>query len=908
VTPALTFAAVFREELVEIGIELPNVAEENPVDSAKDSGPTKRTTAATDFEVNRVAREAAAEKALFEAVDGGSMDLSALCLSGGGIRSASFALGVMQTLANFGLLGHFHYLSTVSGGGYIGGWLSVWRSLQRDPDVFRRLNELSSKDARDPEEIRGIRRNSNYITPKLGLLSADTWTVLALYFRNLVLNWLIFVPFFVGCLLLPYWWEAVLYWFEGFRSPQVHFGFIAIGALLLLMGLTVAIYGRFRMEGQWLSRGRFLRWVLTPFVLSAACFSIAVPTMDPTTRSLGQAISLGSAIGLVVYFLAWLIGRRILKPSPSPVDRGELVAWVLSGGIVGVLVGCGVYYAAQGPWIRGTAVWGISAGISAYLIGDILYVGASSFRTRGDMDREWLARASGWLGAVAVVWAISASLVLYTPDILNTEERIWIGRIGGVAGFITLILGWSEKTGASLATQALKRLSLQQIASLAAIIFACALAILLSHVGQWLTRGLSSGMSSGASVLLEAGLLAGLILAAFGFSYFVNVNRFSLHSLYRNRISRAFIGSGRIGERKPDPFTGFDPDDNVCLVDVKPKENRDRLFHVINASLNVVATKNTAWQERKAESFVFTRLSCGNPKVGFRSTADYATGKGTGGITLATATAISGAAVSPNQGYNSSRLIGFLLMMFNVRLGWWLGNPQGKAYGREGPDLGITPALRELAGETTDTGKWIYLSDGGHFENLGLYEMVRRRCRFVVVSDAGCDPQFKFEDLGNAVRKIYIDQGVRISFRTFLLKPRQNPPAPGVRYAIGSIEYPGGARPGWLLYVKPTYQGTESLDIRNYATQHPDFPHESTVDQWFSESQLESYRALGALIMEDICTAGGSDRRRSMTLPELAGVAKSYLLTSAAPQPPALNVGSLSSGTARSGGARDEYV
>jgi hypothetical protein len=307
---------------------------------------------------------------------------------------------------------------------------------------------------------------------------------------------------------------------------------------------------------------------------------------------------------------------------------------------------------------------------------------------------------------------------------------------------------------------------------------------------------------------------------------------------------------------------------------------------VINATLNVVLPKDTAWQERKAESFVFTRLSCGNPRVDFQSTSDYATGRRVGGITLATATAISGAAVSPNQGYNSSPLIGFLLTMFNVRLGWWLGNPKSGACGRDGPGLGITPALKELAGATTDTGKWIYLSDGGHFENLGVYEMIRRRCRFIVVSDAGCDPNFRFEDLGNAVRKIYIDQGVQIRFKTFELKPRQKPPTPGLRYAIGSIVYPDDARharpPGWLLYLKPTYQGTESLDIRNYANQHEDFPHESTVDQWFSESQLESYRALGAYILEDLCTKGGRLKRPSMTLDDLRRVAEEYLPIQAA--------------------------
>ena len=96
-----------------------------------------------------------------------------------------------------------------------------------------------------------------------------------------------------------------------------------------------------------------------------------------------------------------------------------------------------------------------------------------------------------------------------------------------------------------------------------------------------------------------------------------------------------------------------------------------------------------------------------------------------------------------------------------------------KFYRREGPVLSIRPVLDELAGRTTDTGHYIYLSDGGHFDNLGLYEMVRRRCRFILVSDAGSDPAGAFEDLGNAVRKIWIDLGVRIEFDRLDVKPRQ---------------------------------------------------------------------------------------------------------------------------------------
>jgi len=128
------------------------------------------------------------------AVDSSATDLAALCLSGGGIRSATFALGVMQGLARYGLLSQFHYLSTVSGGGYIGSWLSAWRRHASDAEVFKTLN-ISQLTGKEAPQVRGLRADSNYLTPSLGLLSADTWTLIALSIRNLVLNWLLFVPF-----------------------------------------------------------------------------------------------------------------------------------------------------------------------------------------------------------------------------------------------------------------------------------------------------------------------------------------------------------------------------------------------------------------------------------------------------------------------------------------------------------------------------------------------------------------------------------------------------------------------------------------------------------------------------------------------------------------------------------------
>jgi hypothetical protein len=175
--------------------------------------------------------------------------------------------------------------------------------------------------------------------------------------------------------------------------------------------------------------------------------------------------------------------------------------------------------------------------------------------------------------------------------------------------------------------------------------------------------------------------------------------------------------------------------------------------------------------------------------------------------------------------------------------------------------------LEELFGLSDDDGPYVYLSDGGHFENLGLYEMVRRRCRFMLICDAGCDPQCTLEDLGNAVRKIWIDLGVGVVFERVDVAARREPPADGVYCALGRIRYPeAGAPEGVLVYVKPGFHGSEPPDIRSYAALHRTFPHEGTGDQWFSESQMESYRGLGSHILEAMCGDGGDDTDTPLSL------------------------------------------
>lgn len=239
--------------------------------------------------------------------------------------------------------------------------------------------------------------------------------------------------------------------------------------------------------------------------------------------------------------------------------------------------------------------------------------------------------------------------------------------------------------------------------------------------------------------------------------------------------------------------------------------------------------------------------------------------------------AISGAAASPNMGYYSSPVVTFLMTLFNVRLGWWLGNP-GPAgqippallarglkhyYELAHPKSAVYPIIAEALGWTDDRNNYVYLSDGGHFENLGLYEMVLRRCRLIVVSDAAGDPDFQYNDLGNAVQKVRTDFGIPIEFGEMKIFSRRDK-KPGAYCAIGTIRYSEidkgvEVHDGKIIYIKPAFYGNEPRDIYRYAMTHETFPQQSTGDQWFDESQFESYRKLGSHIVDTICNRGATD-------------------------------------------------
>src|SRR6266480_1484697 len=364
-----------------------------------------------------------------------------------------------------------------------------------------------------------------------------------------------------------------------------------------------------------------------------------------------------------------------------------------------------------------------------------------------------------------------------------------------------------------------------------------------------------------AQLFIVAFLMGVIVFFGLAMGFLINANKFSLHATYRNRLIRAYLAASRTS-RNPHRFTGFDPDDNFELS----KLLSQKPLHLINGTLNLVRGQQLAWQERKAESFTMSRQHCGSLTVNYRPSDQYGHG-----ITLGTAMAISGAAANPNMGYHSSPVLGLLMTLFNVRLGWWLGNPGspgGSTWQRSGPRYSVGPLFSEAAGNTTDRYKYVNLSDGGHFENLGLYQMVLRRCHYVVVSDGGEDPECSFADLGEAVRKIRVDFGIPIEFGPMSIYPRSQIDrlkGPGHNSAIGRIRYSvvdgSDAPDGVLVYIKPACYGDEPRDIYEYFKRNETFPHESTSDQFFSESQFESYRMLGVYTMEKLCTDCGGDFR-----------------------------------------------
>lgn len=940
--------------------------------------------------------------------------LNALCFSGGGIRSATFGLGVVQALAKKGLLDKFDYLSTVSGGGYLGSWLSAWTMRERLMIAEMEQNKASDEQAREamkeadmvessaqrieskgvdvdkvdpelgiravqkklggdptdkaksndnggspnpePRQLQYLREYSNYMSPRVGLFSADMWALIGIYLRNFSLNLTIFIPLIAAVLLIPRFFYSIIRW-KLLTGPNAA---IVIGIAVLLGAIAIAFIlnkqpsrnpnrsiVKYNTDG-WV----FLVGVL-PFVLMALALSgVWISTLQGQNdllddlnvygliESIPRRLLLGGVgyyvIGaLVVCGVGYAIFRVVRKINGTQAQItflnqfSTLVACVVWGVVSWfvvpqIFVPDLILAATAHDSVRPTTdylllyvCFSVPVFLLTFLVGATVFVGISS-RSATDEDREWLARYGAWMLIVCVVWITLNAIVMFGPIYVeelitidwnsywDSAKALLVSIIGVLSGVLSLFGGFSSKSEPKEPPKSRTSLVFAIVPKIAAVVFLMFIFVGISFATTVALRACLATPTDHSQVLAHStlGLLGAsfLILAFVGIfmAAVINVNKFSLHGAYRDRLVRAYLGASNIYQKK-DTFTGFDDEDNFQLHRLK----HQKPFHIINATLNLVGGKHLAWQNRKAASFTMSPLHCGSWILDYRRTNEYCRNTSYGAcahigkcnrmtkdcptdaagniigckipgraIRLGTAMAISGAAANPNMGYYSTSIVTFLMALFNIRLGWWLGNTGvagsdydwfrfGKArfFEKSSPSIAIFPLINETLGRTNENNRFLNVTDGGHFENLALYEMVLRRCKFIVLSDAAADEEFTFSEISNAIQKCYVDLGVKIVFKDgidiFSREDCAGRPDQRKRVAVADIIYPekdekGKNRVGKLIYLRPSFYGDEPTEVLNYADLNKSFPHQTTSDQFFDEKQFEAYRALGFHIMDKI--------------------------------------------------------
>jgi hypothetical protein len=904
--------------------------------------------------------------------------LQGICFSGGGIRSATLNLGVLQGLAKLGMLNHFDYLSSVSGGGYIHEWFAAWITREEEEQkragrtvsggeyipgsgfkaVEQRLVPLPSTKEfpTQPEPVRWLRRYSNYLTPQKGLFTGDTWVAVAIWLRNTFLNQIILISGLFALLLSPYLIEDFTFYLPPFWS------IVASVALFLVAASKIAIelqgeHARIRfmddheVEHQdpeaprrWGGEKTIQAFVVLPLLLACVLYLPVVASvpgvslLNPWAQDIGVFVLLWGLVvaaasaggGVEAYMgLHGLTDRK--KESSDQTEKAEQGLWttvkktvriavVGLGGLVianaalsalaGTLLFIGVRsilrYETLAHWLPASLlpeICRVQLAFGPPLLFAVpffaIVIGAGLVgRDFPDWLREWLARVRAWALLFGLGWGVFFGIALLGPAFLHwlpikfSAAVAWLGTTAG-----SVLAGKSTKTSGKPVEGAARSVPLNTLAKVGAYVFILGLLLVLSLAAQRSIEYVGLHISSVPAAVPQAlqflhlGLkpiwvLLFLSLAIFGlFGWRVDVNDFSLNPFYRNRLTRCYLGATN-RHRAPNPLTGFDDRDTrgLQISRLTPSQGYTGPFPIICTAINLSFGQDLAWQERKAASFAFTPLytgyyvgwTAGKPGTtlnccGFVPTASYAFPNG--GINISTAVAISGAAASPNWGYHTDPATAFLMTIFNVRLGWWLFNPRRpETQSWASPRFAPLELTKELLGMVDDTSKFVYLSDGGHFDNMGLYELVRRRCYRIVICDTEQDEDYRFEGIANAIRKCRIDFGAEITLDLTKLRQAETTGNCQSHWASGRIRYPetpdnkSGQEEGIILYIKSSLTGVqtykvsgkdvdlpnEPVDIINYKLTHQTFPHDTTANQWFTESQFESYRRLGYHVIEEV--------------------------------------------------------
>jgi len=521
----------------------------------------------------------------------------------------------------------------------------------------------------------------------------------------------------------------------------------------------------------------------------------------------------------------------------------------------------------------------------------------------------YVKNANGLLLAVAfaVSWLMSLISPLIVIGIGYYMYKIVIGLTGNPVAETTSFLNQNLEWWALLV---IGGLLLAHFAANIALLFNLGVSKYFNRGEMWLAlagfclfgwkflSGINPGDRPTNDELLDYGINA-ILLFILGF--FTNPNAISFHRFYRKQLADLFL-------RFSGGFKNM-PLKDMFNVQSDKREDYIAPYPLINTCLNLQNPGgNDKFKGSKASDyFLLSPLFCGSKLTCYVPTNQYWDYRR---MTLPAAVTVSAAAMNPGMGMYSNKMLSVLMTLFNARLGFWISNPiiLEKSYAIVWWPIYF---FKELLGRIGLGNKMINISDGGHIENLGVYELLRRGCRLIVAFDAGEDGQYKFADLNNLIIRARNELGLEIRFRDDqqpedLIRPRPSQVYSKQRYAVADIyqwwddqkatdfdppgeselgSFPNLNKPrkvGTFVYVKSSVMAPAGKPILNededplkygtykYKIYHPDFPHESTSDQFFDEIQWESYFQLGQYIGADMLGLADLEKYEEGAEPSIA--------------------------------------
>ncbi|HME41175.1 MAG TPA: hypothetical protein VKG63_19625 [Steroidobacteraceae bacterium] len=475
---------------------------------------------------------------------------------------------------------------------------------------------------------------------------------------------------------------------------------------------------------------------------------------------------------------------------------------------------------------------------------------SSALATLSMVLYAWLIRQSrsaaqwgGWLLAVltavtalvGIGWLLSA---VYQLDFSRLPWSWTAGLLAGAVATAPVVLRFIPV----FETPVLRRIAVKIVLILAGLIIpVMGLALLYAAICLTARPFEVSAAAWNPLHYMDGRGVVGAAAAALAFVavFLLNVNLTAPHRMYRDLLAATFVNKCESDHAV------------VPLEDINPECRAP--YHLINTTVNLPSSTNPALRDRKGDFFLFSKHWCGSPIVGYHRAGDWRMNASK--PDLATAMAVSGAAASSHMGLSAMPTLVALLTFLNIRLGFWIPRPGGGAFPRV---PGFLCLIREMIGiGMSETRPWLNLSDGGHIENMATYELLRRRCKYVVCVDGEADPAYTFSGLMILVRHAQLDFGIRIEPRLDDMRPDPKSHYSKTHATLCRIHYPAAAdgRPaatGLLLYMRLSVTGNEPELIRRYRLKCPDFPHQSTVDQFFGEEQFEAYRELGVHVAEGL--------------------------------------------------------